>query len=229
MKLPISKRLLCCASMVSPGARVADIGTDHGYLPIYLLQNGIAQSCIASDINPAPLDSARRNALKYGAADKIRFFLCDGVRGIPRDFDTMICAGVGADTMISILSAAPWLKDNRYRLILQCQSRCPQLRRYLSDNGFAIRRETLARDGKFIYPVMEVIYAPGTVLTEDECYVSPALRSCSSPLMGEYLDRLMGGLQKTVEGLQRSGSESEPYRSVLSQLLTLRDPERNAL
>ena len=84
----------------------------------------------------------------------------------PREFDCMVCAGMGADTMMSILDAAPWLKSERYRLILQCQSKRPELRRYLYRQGYAIRREALAKDGKFIYPVMEVVYAPGKPLTE---------------------------------------------------------------
>ena len=112
MKLPISQRLLACCDYVNRGDRIADIGCDHGYLSIHLVTDGIAQSAIASDVNELPLQSAVRNAAKYGVSDKIRFFLSDGVRNIPRDFDTLICAGMGADTMISILEAAPWLRSN---------------------------------------------------------------------------------------------------------------------
>ena len=119
MKLPLSSRLLACCQFVKPGDRVADIGCDHGYLGIHLLKNGIASSMIEADINEGPLDSARRNAVKFGVRDKMSFHLSDGVQSIPRDFDCMVCAGMGADTMMSILSAAPWLKNSRYRLILQ--------------------------------------------------------------------------------------------------------------
>ena len=83
MKLPLSTRLLACADFISPGDRVADVGCDHGYLGIYLLTNGIASSVIASDVNELPLQSARVNSRKYGVADKMRFFLSDGVRNIP--------------------------------------------------------------------------------------------------------------------------------------------------
>ena len=88
-----------------------------------LLTQGIASSVIESDVAEGPLQSAMRNAVKYGTKNKMSFHLSDGVKDIPRDFDTMVCAGMGADTMISILEAAPWLKDRRYRLVLQCQSR----------------------------------------------------------------------------------------------------------
>ena len=103
MKLPISDRLLSCCRFVNPGDRVADIGCDHGYLGIHLLKSGIASSMIEADINEGPLQSALHNAHKYGVADKMTFYLSDGVRNIPREFDTLVCAGMGADTMIHIL------------------------------------------------------------------------------------------------------------------------------
>ena len=176
MKLPISDRLLACAGFVAPGARVADVGCDHGYLSIYLLTNGIAKSCIASDINEQPLLSAVRNAEKYGVRDRMSFHLSDGVRNIPRDFDTLVCAGMGADTMVSILEAAPWLRNEQYRLILQCQSKTPMLRQYLSETGWRIAEETVLRDGRFLYTVMEVWWQPDyPKLTAAECHFPPAL------------------------------------------------------
>ena len=130
MKIPLSKRLEVVCGFVCPGDRVADIGCDHGYLSIYLLKNNIASSVIASDINEAPLKSAMHNADKFGVRDRISFYLSDGVKKLPRDFDTLVCAGMGADTMVSILESAFWLKDEKYRLILQCQSKTPMLRQY---------------------------------------------------------------------------------------------------
>ena len=147
MKLPISDRLLACCNFVSPGERVADIGCDHGYLAIHLLQTGKARSVIASDINEGPLQSAVRNAEKYGVLDKIEFHLSDGARNIPRDFDTMVCAGMGADTMISILEAAPWLRDAKYRLVLQCQSKTPIPKNRLFRNAPALFRQPTAQHG----------------------------------------------------------------------------------
>ena len=197
--MTISNRLLLCAQFVKPGDRVADIGCDHGYLGIHLLRNGIARSVIASDINEMPLKSAIKNAEKYGFRDQMSFYLSDGVQNIPRDFDTLICAGMGGDTMVSILTAAPWLKSESYRLILQCQSKTPLLRRYLSENGFYIARESLARDGKFLYTVMEVIYKPGAVLTPGQWYISPALAEDNAPELGEYRCRIVDGLALSVQ------------------------------
>lgn len=219
MNLPISNRLLACCNYVNQGERVADIGTDHGYLGIHLLLSGTARSVIASDVNEMPLNSALCNAVKYGVRDKMTFFLSDGVQNIPRDFDTLVCAGMGADTMIHILEAGPWLKTDRYRLILQCQSRRPELRHWLSKSGFTILRETLAQDGKFLYPVMEVIYRPGAALSPAQCHLSPALLASGSPLLPAFYDRVMSGLRTTVTGLSHSGGEKyEQYQAILSEL-----------
>ena len=196
MKLPISSRLLACAGFVAPGDRVADIGCDHGYLSIHLLTNGIASSVIASDINEGPLQSAVRNAEKYGVRDKIRFFLSDGVRNIPRDFDTLVCAGMGGDTMIHILESAPWLKSNQYRLVLQCQSKTPLLRRWLSEQGWRITEETVLRDGRFLYTVMEVYWEPEYPrLTVGEWYFPPALLENPSHEVPAYFRWVTEGLR----------------------------------
>jgi tRNA (adenine22-N1)-methyltransferase len=222
MKIPLSTRLLACAGFVNKGDRVADIGCDHGYLSIHLLTNGIAKSCIASDVAEGPLQSAMRNARKFGVQENISFYLSDGVRNIPRDFDTLVCAGMGGDTMIHILESAPWLQNEQYRLILQCQSKRPELRKWLYDHGFAIRRETLAKDGKFCYPVMEIVYAPGEQLSGADLYITPALRESGSPLLREFYDRVVGGIKTSVEGLARTGGEKyEEMKAVLDDLKKL--------
>ena len=196
MKLPISPRLLACADFVAPGDRVADIGCDHGYLSIHLLTEGKARSVIASDINQMPLLSAVKNAEKYGVRDRMEFYLSDGVRSIPRDFDSMICAGMGGDTMISILESSPWLKDERYRLILQCQSKTPMLRKYLSESGWRIAEETVLRDGKFLYTVMEVLFDPAYPrLTPAQCYFPPALLENPSEHLADYYRWVVEGLR----------------------------------
>ena len=199
MKLPLSDRLLACAGFVRPGDRVADVGCDHGYLSIHLLTNGIASAVIASDINEGPLQSAMRNARKFGVADKMTFYLSDGVRNIPREFDVLVCAGMGGDTMIHILESAPWLRSSQYRLILQCQSKTPMLRQYLSEQGWNIARETVLRDGRFLYTIMEVIWNPGCEkLTLGQQYFSPALLQDTSKDVPAYYRYVTEGLRITT-------------------------------
>ncbi len=192
----LSPRLLACANLVAPGDRVADIGCDHGYLGIHLLQNGIAKSVIAADIRQGPLAAAIRNGEKYGVGNRMSFHLSDGVQSIPRDFDTLVCAGMGGDTMISILEAAPWLGKETYRLILQCQSKTPMLRRYLLENGWCIEQEILVRDGRFLYTVMEVLYRRSErEITPGEWYFPPALVNNEAAMVKEYYQWVVGGLK----------------------------------
>ena len=197
--LPLSKRLQACCNFIAPGDRVADIGCDHGYLGIHLLLSGTASFVFAADVNEGPLQSALRNAGKYGVREKMAFYLSDGVKNVPRDFTVMVCAGMGADTMVSILEAAPWLKNDRYRLILQCQSKTPMLRQYLSDQGYEIRQEQVLRDGRFLYTVMEVIYDPAAPrLTVGGYYFPPVLTRDSSPEAAAYFDRVLFSLNRAV-------------------------------
>ena len=205
MKIPLSARLLACAGFVAPGDRVADVGCDHGYLG----------HVIASDVVPAPLSAARRNAEKYGFDQQMDFYLSDGVQSIPHDFDTLVCAGMGADTMISILSAAPWLQSTQYRLILQCQSKTAQLRAYLSQTGWRIAEESVLRDGRFLYTVMEVWWEPAYPrLTEAECYFPPALLENPSRELPAYY-------QWVVDGLKTSAAHKSSLQPVLDSLLAL--------
>ena len=199
MKLPISPRLLACAQLVPPCRRAADVGCDHGYLAIHLLQSGAVESVIASDINEMPLQSALHNAVRYGVREKMSFYLSDGVRNIPRDFDCLICAGMGGDSMVSILEAAPWLRSDQYTLILQCQSKTPLLRRYLSDNGWAIDRETILRDGKFLYTVIRALWDPAAPrLTMGGWYLPPAALENPPEIYAEYRDYVLNGLRITL-------------------------------
>ena len=225
MKLPISSRLLACAGFVCPGDRVADIGCDHGYLGIHLLTKGIAKSVIASDVNEQPLQSALRNAHKYGVADKMSFYLSDGVRNIPRDFDTLVCAGMGGDTMIHILEAAPWLRKEQYRLILQCQSKTPMLRQYLSEQGWRITEESVLRDGKFLYTVMEVIWQPEYPrLSLGEWYFPPALLENPSRDTAAYYRWVVKGLRIKQEG-QGQRADTQLLRALAELEELARVPE----
>ena len=198
MKVPISSRLLACCNFISPGDRVADVGTDHGYLGIWLLTQGLADSVIASDIGEGPLSAAKANAQRFGCQDKMEFCLSDGVQDIPRDFDTLVIAGMGSQTMVHILSAAPWLPGRK--LVLQPQNKPWLLRAWLSENGWHIRRETLVRDGRFLYAVMEAVFESAEKLTAGQCWLPPALLNCGHEGVEEYKARTLSVLKNTVQG-----------------------------
>ena len=176
MKLPISKRLLCCASMVPPDARVADIGTDHGYLGIHLLQAGISPHVIACDLRKGPLENARRNARQFGAQDAMEFRLSDGLEKIaPEEIDCAVLAGMGGDLIVRILSACSWRAREGLTLVLQPQSAGNVLRRWLYSEGLELLREEPVQDGSFLYTVMQLRAGSPAPLTPGQEYASPAL------------------------------------------------------
>ena len=199
-ELQLQPRLQMLADLVPPGAILADVGTDHGYLPVYLLQKGAIKRAIASDIGAEPLDHARRTAEEYGAALELR--LCDGLAGIaPHEVDTVVIAGMGGESIISILSAAPWTKDG-CRLILQPMTRQELLRRWLAENGYRFTAEHLVEDKGTIYPILCVEGGEQPSLSEAETYAGLLL--ADDPLYGEYLTRQMARLQKAADGMRRS-------------------------
>ena len=229
MKLPISKRLLCCASMVQPGSRVADIGTDHGYLGIYLLQSGAARHVIACDLRKDPLENARRNAKLFGVDGKMELRLSDGLEKIrPDEVDTVVMAGMGGDLIQRILSKCPWRKREGLQFILQPQSAGNVLRRWMCEDGFEIQREEPVQDGHFLYTVMDIRQGEPAPLTPGTEYASPALLASGSPLVGNYLARVENALQETVRGLTNAEKQRPERLAYFGQaLLEIQEMRKN--
>ncbi len=230
MKVPISKRLQLCTALVPEGARVADVGADHGYLGIALLLSGRATHVVASDLREKPLSKARQNAAQFGVADRMTFLLCDGLEEVqPEQVDTIVCAGMGGDTIAYILSRCEWVKESRPRLILQPQTSGNDLRRFLGENGFSIRQEQLVEDGGFLYFAMEAVYGGGVPLTPGQQYVSPQLLASGSPLLPKYLCRVEESLVKTVAGISRASySELDRLRYYETALREVREMREHA-
>ena len=229
MKLPISKRLLCCASMVQPGSRVADIGTDHGYLGIYLLQSSAARHVIACDLRKDPLENARRNAKLFGVDGEMKLRLSDGLEKIlPDEVDTVVMAGMGGDLIQKILSQCPWRKREGLQFILQPQSAGNVLRRWLCEDGFEIQREEPVQDGHFLYTVMDIRQGEPAPLTPGTEYASPALLASGSPLVGNYLARVENALQETVRGLTNAEKQRPERLAYFGQaLLEIQEMRKN--
>lgn len=144
MQTPFSldNRLSLCADFVRVGAKLADIGTDHAYLPTYLALSGKIQSAIAADINEDPLLRGKQTIDKYAVSHIVSTRLCNGLADFTSDEVTdIVIAGMGADTIIGIISAAPWLKDCSKRLILQPMTKSERVISWLYENGFEIEEQ----------------------------------------------------------------------------------------
>jgi len=153
MRLP--ERLKALASYIESGAAVADIGTDHGLLPVYLAKTGTAGKIIASDISSGSLRAAIRTADKYGVTEAITFIVAPGLDGVTlSDVDTVVIAGLGGETIIDILDNAPLVKSHRFNLILQPQTKTYMLFRYLYDNDYMIRHTKIIREKNRRYTII---------------------------------------------------------------------------
>lgn len=164
----ISERLKCVASLVNKGARVADIGTDHAYLPIYLVQDGISNKVYACDVRKEPLRRAKLHIDEYGLSDKITTKLCDGLKGINKgDVDTVTICGMGGKLMKNILKAGIDKLGDNTQLVLSAQSELKDFRKYLLETGIDIKSEhMLLEDGKY-YFIFDCVYN-----TQDEYYLN---------------------------------------------------------
>lgn len=228
--LELSPRLRLLAGWVRPGARIADVGTDHAYLPVWLVLHGRVTSAIASDLREGPLARARETARTYGAAG-VDFRLCGGLSEIqPGEADTVIIAGMGGENIAAILAAAPWTADGGHTLLLQPQTRAEDLRRFLSEHGYRIVREALVRDRGILYPCMEVT-AGQEALTLGQIYGGAKL--LHDPLGEPYIIAKIIRLQGAVAGLNRAGGpenqkKADGLREILTALLSMREEWRHA-
>ena len=225
----LTPRLRLLADWVPAGARLADVGTDHGYLPVWLVLRGRAASAIASDLRPGPLSRAQKTAEDYGA--KLDLRLCDGLSSVaPEECDTVVIAGRGGENIAAILAAAPWTADGGHTLLLQPQSRPEVLRGFLSGHGYVIQREALVRDRGHLYPVMEA--GAGTMtLSLGQLYCGAKL--LHDPLAERYIIEKIIQLQGVVAGRSRSAhgkdrDDADHLRDIITDLLAMREEWRHA-
>lgn len=216
----LDMRLQKVAALVRPGSRLADIGTDHAYLPTALVQQGICPGAIASDVRPGPVQAARRTVEAAGLNDKIDVRLGDGLEPVrPDEAEDIVIAGMGGETIAAILAAAPWVQDSRYRLILQPMTRGEELRRYLFGAGFAIQEEQVAADSRHIYAVLSAQYTGQAFQAEEAlCFVGRM-----PPKEGEaYLRKAEERLFRQIEGLRQSDlGRGQPHGEDIQTLLNL--------
>lgn len=187
MRIKLSNRLQAVARQIPAGLRVADVGTDHGYLPVYLVVNDIAPKVIASDRGKRPLDSARQLISLLSLENQIDVRLGDGLSVLQPDEAEVIClAGMGGVAIKEIISAGLPLAQAVKRLVLQPQRNVPAVRRFLVANGFKIVAEDLAEDDGFYYEIIAV--EPGLMeLTEQEADFGPLLLRDGHPLFKDFL------------------------------------------
>lgn len=214
--IKLSPRLSAVAALAGSGGSVIDVGTDHGYLPVYFIRSGLFRRVAASDINPGPLQSAKSSAREHGVEGRIEFYLSDGLRDVPDTFDTVVIAGMGGETMVDIISECPWIGEAR--LILQPQSKYAKLESWLHEMGFVCERAVLTEDAGKLYAAFSGVRGAGGF------DLLRALKDRRDPLLRKCLEREQMRLLRAASGMERGGRRgSGEYNTLLMELKKLED------
>ena len=202
-KIKLTPRLLCVAQMVSPCEIVADIGTDHAYIPMYLVQNGVAKKAVASDVVDGPVAIARANVAEYGLDGYVTVAKAYGLKSA-EGADIAVIAGMGGKLICDILAEDIEIARNIGTLVLQPMTCQYELRKFLHENGFAITAERLAKEEDKIYNVMTV--SVGDQSFDDDFYyhIGKHLFESGDHLLAEYIHKKSEVLKKRIKGMKKS-------------------------
>jgi|GEM_PF-37227 len=203
-KIKISKRLLAVVSMVNIGNRVADIGTDHGYVPISLIQRGIAPFVIAMDIGKGPLERAKKNILENELTDKIEIRLSNGMMALStREVDSILISGMGGELIADILKAGSEILKDISELVLSPQSEIFKVRELIRENRFTIDKEmTVYDEGKY-YTVIHAVRGNESSYTKAETIYGKPKLNCTPEIMHRYLQKEIKHYKTIIERIQR--------------------------
>lgn len=206
--MQLSKRLQAVARLVTPGSRLADVGTDHGYVPIWLFEQGQILSAIAMDLRNGPLERAREHIQMHGLDAHIETRMSDGLdKLLPGEADSIVIAGMGGMLVVKILSQGQKVLSSVKELILQPQSDLDAVREYLHRTGFVIVKEDMIfEDGKY-YPMMKAVHGENTDDRKIWFLYGRLLLENRHPVLKSYLEKEYDGCCKLLEKLSRTSTE----------------------
>lgn len=229
--MSLTPRLQAIADFVAPGARIADVGTDHAYIPIYLIRNKKIEYAMASDINQGPIKKAEKNLERYGIQNKVRLCTADGTEGIkPWEVDTLIVAGMGGELIAQILLKN--IPHGIQRMILQPMANAHEVRSALCEVGYVISKEKLVREKNKIYQIICAVPGKSERKEKEEYRFSALL--FDDPLYSEFLrkeeekvDRSINQLSFSVDRALQLQFENRKKR-IERELEALREYQRKA-
>lgn len=218
--LKLTERLQLVADFLDPCECFADIGTDHAYLPVWMLQNGKARYAVAADINPNPLKNARNTLAQYGFAEQIELRLSDGLQNIaPWEVGAVAVAGMGGNQIADMISGTPWLQNAEIQLVLQPMTHFEDVRRALRENGFSVLREETVAEGERVYLAISARYS-GDIREYPEWY-DYAGTLPQNPIETNllFLKKVLARLQKRASALQETDvTESERLFKIIKEI-----------
>lgn len=227
-KLPvIDDRLWSCASFVRPGSVICDVGTDHAYIPVYLVKRGTVPFAVATDINEGPLAAARKNADAYGVSNMIHFIKADGLQFENIEqyniSDILIC-GMGGELIRDIIGACPYTKNGNVRLILQPMTQVNLLRSFLFENGYEEVDGTVSESAGKIYQTIVCEYTGKNTSCRDSelyCGVSEGIRGCD--LYGKLIDKYISKFTFEKEGRIKGSLDVSAEEKLICELKEIKE------
>lgn len=204
--IKLTQRLQCVAGLVEECDCFLDIGTDHAYLPAFLIESGVAKRAIASDINPNPLMNAEKTLEGEELSDKIELRLSDGFKNIkPGEATEIAVAGMGGIVIAEMLEKTEWLRDAKYHLVLQPMTHFYDVRKALSKYGFEILEEKAVEEGKRVYLVISARFTGKTEEKDEGWYYFGSLLNSENEADKKYIKKVVTSLKKKYNG---SGDKS---------------------
>ncbi len=217
--MKLDSRLTSIANLVRKCKIFADIGTDHAYLPVYLVKNGIANKAIAADLRVGPLDNAKEAVISYGLTEQIELRLSDGLDNFEEhEVEEIVVAGMGGLLISQFIERTHWLKNEDIHLILQPMTHVEELRKTLFDNGFAIDEEIIAEDDDKLYIILSVYYyCDATSYTELDLIVGK-LPYNEDILSKKYLAKIYDKYNKKLSALKKVEKECSHLEKIVGEL-----------
>lgn len=196
----LDARLSLCASFVRQNSRVADIGTDHAYLPVWLCKKGISPSALACDIGREPLQNALKTIAAYNASDKVQARLCNGLSQVAEDeADDIIIAGMGGETIAKIIAGWKFAKDKNKRFILQPMTRSDELIAFLYENGFEILQQICCKERKAYTVILAAFTGKSFEISREFTYLGK-LSPKTNPFDREFVEMELRNIENKAKG-----------------------------
>ena len=211
----LGPRLLCAASFVRCRTKITDIGTDHAYLPAYLIENGIADSVLACDIGVMPLKNAENTVKSRGLFDSISLRISDGLKAVsPEEADEIIICGMGGTLMTDILTSAPWIRREGMHLILQPMTHSEDVRKYLLSNGFNVTDEKFVVDAGKVYCCISADF-DGKTRETDEGFCRFGFLPPADEINARYVEKQLHRVDIKLSALKGREESAEEYERLL--------------
>ena len=217
--MKLDSRLMAIANLVRKDRVFADIGTDHAYLPVYLVENGIISKAIAADLRVGPLENAKDAVVSYGFTEQIELRLSDGLDNFKEnEVEEIAVAGMGGLLISQFVERTGWLKNENIHLILQPMPHVEELRKTLFDNGFIIDKEVVAEDGDKLYIILSAYYyADETAYTDFDLIVGK-LPHNDDELSKKYLAKIYDKHNKKLIALQKADKDCSELEKLVGEL-----------